>query len=105
MTPVLTHECLFDSDPFPHLLIEKLLSDQTEVELLRWLESVSFWKIIKTEFYEQYEFSLLDFSPPDDLTELTSNRWISELESLFDTYFNVPQLNLVDITAHKHVSG
>lgn len=105
MTPVLTHKCIFDSNPFPHLLIERLLSDQSEVELLHWLKSVSFWKIIETEFYEQYEFSLLDFNPPIELTELTSVGWIDKLKSLFKTYFNVSQLSLVDITAHKHVSG
>ncbi len=97
--------CFFDPNPFPHLLIESFFSQQIELDLLNWFNSTNNWKIITTDFYEQYEFSLLDFKPPIELNGLTDDSWIDEIRGLFKKHFNVLKLSLADITAHKHTSG
>lgn len=95
----------YDPSPFPHFLAESLLDDSIEGELLQWFKLTSEWKKVATDFYEQFEFSLLDVSPPEGLQTLLDEKQIGEIETLFARYFDISRLILVDITAHKHNDG
>ncbi len=95
----------YDSRPFPHLLIEEVLDNSLLEELIIWFESTDEWKIIKTSFYEQYEFSLLDASLPSEIQSLIGQDWVIEIKKLFHLHFQVSNLALVDVTAHKHING
>jgi Rps23 Pro-64 3,4-dihydroxylase Tpa1-like proline 4-hydroxylase len=98
-------EVQFDSNPFPHLLMKDFLAPSIESELLNWFDLTDCWNIMKTDFYEQYEFSLFDVEFPNTLQLLIDNIWIDEIKKLFRAYFNVHTLELVDVTAHKHTDG
>ena len=57
--------------PFPHFSATSVLSDGLEKKIYEWLESTSEWLLVETDFYEQYEFSLLGIILPKDLRCLT----------------------------------
>jgi len=45
------------SKPFDYFLSPQALRDDLSTTLLAWLETEAPWKLVKTDFYEQYEFS------------------------------------------------
>jgi hypothetical protein len=46
--------------PFCYLLLERVFPDAVAEALLAWLERDGPWRLVETDFYEQYEFCLLD---------------------------------------------
>lgn len=57
-------------------------------------------------FYEQYEFSLLNATLPIQVADLTSGSFVDAMRSLLIRSVGAPQtLNLVDVSAHKLVTG
>ena len=95
----------FTTSPFPHFCCQSILAKDVENALFHWLNETNAWKIIKTDFYEQYEFSLFDVSPPEELHELISESGTSEIQASIQSSFNLEKIDLVGITAHKHISG
>ena len=93
------------NQPFSYLLAEACLTPSAERALLDWFETGAPWKQVSQDFYDQYEFSLLDVDLPGaaagmvDPSELGLLR--RELSEQFATSLS-PQVNIV---AHKLVTG
>ena len=51
--------------PFHYGLFHSVFSETAASLVLSWLEGVTFWKLAKTDFYEQYEFCIDDVSLPE----------------------------------------
>src|SRR5271155_838846 len=52
------------SVPFRYILAERCIAPTLERALLDWLETDAPWRLVETDFYEQYEFSMLDSRLP-----------------------------------------
>jgi len=92
--------------PFPHAHLPDLLPQQIANATLDWFRKTAPWRLLVASFYEQYEFSLLGDPPPQGLERLTDGDFIAELASLLQAEFGErDRLDLVDIAAHKLVSG
>ncbi len=52
------------SQPFDYFLSPQALRDELSTGLLAWLETEAPWKLVETDFYEQYEFSFWDVEVP-----------------------------------------
>ena len=52
----------FEDQPFEHFIGHGGLSSAQSTEWLGWLQAEAPWKLTVSEFYEQYEFSLLDLA-------------------------------------------
>lgn len=91
--------------PFPHLEIEEWLGSDLADTALEWLETTAPWSLKETSFYEQYEFSLLEFAPPDHLNDLVGAETIRQNSALIEKTFGVSGRDLVDITAHRLIPG
>jgi len=59
---------------------------------------------VETDFYEQYEFSLLQINLPQDLKFLTSEATLKYIERRYVEEFDINSLALVDVVAHKLVN-
>src|SRR5258708_29246084 len=46
--------------PFPHFVLRQCVDAKHAGALLAGLERTTAWRLVETDFYEQYEFSLLD---------------------------------------------
>ena len=70
---------------------------------LDWFEADAPWELTKAEFYEQYEFSLLDVSLPPAVRCLTSPETLTVLRHRMSECFRQPLSERVEVTAHKLV--
>lgn len=91
--------------PFPHFSATSVLNNKLEVKLYDWFQSTSEWNLIETDFYEQYEFSLLNIKLPEDLECLIERDFLNNIENQFAKSFNVTGFELVDVVAHKLVDS
>ena len=75
----------------------------TGVEWLDWLETKAPWKLTTTDFYEQYEFSLLDATLTPLVQCLVCPETLTALRYRMVRHFHQPLSQRVDVTAHKLV--
>ena len=93
------------SEPFPYLVSPECLDVDVSCQLLAWFESDAPWQLVETDFYEQFEFSLLDIRLPPELTFLQTADFLTEMKSRMAQLFGAVLSDRVDITAHRLVSG
>jgi Rps23 Pro-64 3,4-dihydroxylase Tpa1-like proline 4-hydroxylase len=93
------------SKPFDYFLSPQALRDDLSATLLAWLETEAPWKLVETDFYEQYEFSFSDVDVPPQLLVFREPDFLNELKAKVQGLFRVEVGNDVDVTAHKLVSG
>ncbi len=91
--------------PFPYLTAVEGLGEVINSALLEWLEKDAPWKLEEKDFYEQYEFSLLDAPLPRHLSFLTERRFLRDLRVKVEGVFGRRLSERIDCTAHKLVQG
>jgi Rps23 Pro-64 3,4-dihydroxylase Tpa1-like proline 4-hydroxylase len=91
--------------PFPHFVGAQILTQEKVKQIYSWLYETDFWQFVETDFYSQFEFSLLNESLPEDVGFLISHHIIEELKNVLFEAFGINSLCLVDITAHKLLDG
>ncbi|HEX8562709.1 MAG TPA: cyclophane-containing peptide 2OG-Fe(II) oxygenase YhhC [Flavobacterium sp.] len=91
--------------PFPHFYATSILNNGLEVKMYNWFQSTPFWHLIETDFYEQYEFSLLSFDLPTEVKFLIEPEFLETIERQFTNAFGVAGFKLVDVVAHKLVNS
>ena len=91
--------------PFKYFYGQSTLSPQTISKCLGWLEKNAPWKLIETDFYEQYEFSLLDYKLPKEIDFLASPIFIGNLLVNIEEVFDIQLSKKVDVIAHKLIKG
>ena len=68
---------------------------------LEWLERDAPWEIAATNFYEQYEFSLLHTPLAPVVRSLASEETLTTLRRQMTRHFRHPLSERVSVTAHK----
>ncbi len=91
--------------PFPYFVCNQALSPQVCSELLAWFENEAPWKLVETDFYEQYEFSFFDVQLPSVISFLTSTEYLSQVKNRVECLFSVKLDTRIDFTAHKLISS
>ena len=106
MTPVLR---LFSPEvfpePFPYIVSPASLDLAVSCRILTWLESEAPWRLVETDFYEQFEFSLLDGQLPPDLAFLRSSDFLVAAKARMASLFGATLGERIDATAHRLVPG
>lgn len=90
--------------PFTHAIIPDCLGEVEAERILRWLETSAPWKLVETDFYEQYEFSLFDCAA-DEARLLTDNFVVSELREAMGGVFGTRFGPEVSIVSHMLLPG
>jgi Rps23 Pro-64 3,4-dihydroxylase Tpa1-like proline 4-hydroxylase len=93
------------SKPFDYFLSAQALRDDVSTSLLAWLETEAPWKLVETDFYEQYEFSFWDVDVPPQLLVLREPDFLNELKTKIENLFKVELGNDIDVAAHKLIRG
>jgi len=91
--------------PFRYFLAQQCLDRGVEQALLEWFESDAPWKLAETDFYEQFEFSLLHSSLPQPLASLVDPRSLSALRNAMGSIFGLEFSDRMSVLAHKLVPG
>lgn len=92
-------------EPFRHFTSADVFADDISVKIIEWLEAGAPWKLVETDFYEQYEFSFLDVLLPSHLTFLQAQPFLDDLTKRMDSLFGTPLSGRIDLTAHKLIPG
>ncbi len=93
------------SEPFSYALSARAFDDGVSADVLKWLESEAPWKLVETDFYEQFEFNFLDAVLPVGLTFLREQMFIDTLATKIQKLFGVSLSGRADATAHKLLPG
>lgn len=93
------------AEPFPSIRTRAIVPEQIADDALAWLEGTAPWRLKRTDFYEQYEFSLLDHAPPPAIEGLISPAFVESIAERFQRSWNGPALELVGVTAHRLSAG
>jgi Rps23 Pro-64 3,4-dihydroxylase Tpa1-like proline 4-hydroxylase len=93
-----------DETPFPHFSSTEVFSPELAKMIYDWFEECDLWSFTKTNFYTQYEFSLIGLELPLSLSNLNSADTLAFLSKQFEYRFN-KRLKVIDITAHKLIDG
>lgn len=93
------------SGPFLYAVSARAFDDGVSADVLAWLESEAPWKLVETDFYEQFEFSFLDAALPTKLAFLREQTFIDSLANLIQQLFGVSLSRKVDTTAHRLLPG
>ena len=91
--------------PFPHFSSTSVLPNNLEAKIYEWFETTADWHLVETDFYEQYEFSLLNVILPQDVECLVDKSFLDIIEQQFAQSFKVEGFELVDVVAHKLVNS
>ena len=92
-------------EPFLYLTAVDGLGESNSLAFLEWLESGAPWKLVETDFYEQYEFSLFDARLPTDLNFLVERAFLDDLREKVAVIFGAQLGERFDCTVHKLVPG
>lgn len=95
----------FVDSPFRYFLARRCLEREIEHVLLDWFETLAPWTLVETDFYEQYEFSMLHTPLPRPLLPLTEHRNLSLLRDAMGAQFKLSFTNRMSMLAHKLVPG
>jgi Rps23 Pro-64 3,4-dihydroxylase Tpa1-like proline 4-hydroxylase len=88
--------------PFPTIRVPAVLPTILADDVLRWFENGAPWSLKETEFYEQYEFSLLGTLLPPAAACLASGEFASSIASELRDRLNVNgRLEITEIAAHR----
>ena len=91
--------------PFGYFLAQNCVGAETASALLEWFETGAPWRLVTTDFYEQYEFSMFDVSLPEKVARVVSPDILAELRREMTEVFRVEFDALVSLVAHKLVVG
>ncbi|GAB2563501.1 cyclophane-containing peptide 2OG-Fe(II) oxygenase YhhC [Spirosoma areae] len=98
-------DTIVEERPFPHFCSKSVFSPALEKDLYSWLSSTIIWELTRTEFYEQYEFSLLHVKLPSKLRCLVEDGLINAIKAQMEATFEVNGLELAGATVHKLTDG
>jgi Rps23 Pro-64 3,4-dihydroxylase Tpa1-like proline 4-hydroxylase len=93
------------TEPFPYFTATEGFGTELSLGILDWLEAEAPWTLTEADFYEQYEFSLLDVSIPPHLEFLTERLFLDDLRSKVERVFGARLGEEIDCTLHKLVPG
>lgn len=91
--------------PFDYFASPQALRGDLSTRLLNWLEADAPWRLVETDFYEQYEFSFWDVDVPTSLLVFREPAFLSALRMKVEDLFKVELGNYIDVTAHKLIPG
>lgn len=91
------------SSPFRYAIVETCLSSQTCDRILHWFENGAPWRLSRTDFYEQFEFSCWDSDSPVALF-LMSNVVLERVRSMMTNVFDRTFDEDVSVVCHQLVA-
>ncbi len=96
---------VLETSPFPHALLARVLGEAEEAALLDWLEGDAPWRLAETDFYEQWEFSLMDERLPPAAAALVAPSPLAGLRRSLEDLFGTSLAPRATAVAHRLLPG
>jgi hypothetical protein len=91
--------------PFAYVLVDRCIAPSFERALLEWFETAAPWRLIETDFYEQYEFNVLGEVLPAPVAALASGDGLKAIRNAMERFFGVRLQERTTVVAHKLLCG
>lgn len=91
--------------PFRHFLADDVLPAPVAAVLLDWFETDAPWRLVETDFYEQFEFDLRDATLPAAAAGLTMDAALGDLRKTMEAFFDTRLADDVHVVAHRLQDG
>ena len=91
--------------PFRYFLARRCLARDVEQGLLEWFETDAPWRLVETDFYQQYEFDLLAAALPAHVSSLADPDHVAAVRRTVATVFGVAFDDRARLAAHKLTCG
>ena len=88
-------------EPFRYFLSARCLLPEVERPLLDWFEADAPWRLVETDFYEQYEFDLRDARLPEHLGALVAPDMLDRLRRRMEDALGDPLGPDIQAVAHR----
>lgn len=105
LSEIILGEVDYRVSPFRYFLVRNCVGAEIASALLGWFETDAPWRLVTTDFYEQYEFSMLDVALPDQVSRVISPERLADLRREMEGIFDVELDVAVSLVAHKLVAG
>ena len=92
-------------EPFPHFTATATLDPDLVLSLLAWFEVEASWKLVETDFYEQYELDSSTEEVQTPLSFLTDRAFLGRMRQEAEGLFRQPFADRVDWSVHKLLPG
>ena len=92
-------------EPFPHLMATSSLGPDSVLSLLDWFESMAAWKLVETDFYQQYELDLGVCGPSAPLSVVVNEDFLGKVREEASVSFARSFAGPVEWTVHKLLPG
>jgi Rps23 Pro-64 3,4-dihydroxylase Tpa1-like proline 4-hydroxylase len=93
------------SEPFAYAVSPQAFNEDISIDILKWFETEAPWKLVETDFYEQFEFSFTDANTPDRLAFLQREMFLADLKTEVQKQLGINLEGRVEATAHRLVAG
>jgi hypothetical protein len=103
MPPDLSRRTVNES-PFRYATFTQCLSAELGAEILGWFENDAPWRLKRTAFYEQYEFSCWDGTSPM-ASYVTSPAVLNAVRAMMKEVFARSFEDAISVVAHKLLDG
>ena len=91
--------------PFRYFLARRCLARDVEQGLLEWFETDAPWRLVETDFYQQYEFDLLAAALPAHVSSLADPDHVAAVRRTVAAVFGVAFDDRARLAAHKLTRG
>ena len=91
--------------PFRYFLARRCLARDVEQGLLEWFETDAPWRLVETDFYQQYEFDLLAAALPAHVSSLADLDHVAAVRRTVAAVFGVAFDDRARLAAHKLTRG
>ena len=95
----------FFQAPYSHFQTSSAFYGNVAGKIHNWFSGDAPWRLVETDFYEQYECSLLNVMLPYELRFLTHPVSLRFVKQKMEKIFNVTLTETVEMTAHKLTNG
>lgn len=93
------------TEPFRYFLSDSFFPAELEDGLLEWLEHDAPWRLVETDFYEQYEFDMLNAELPRTIAPLAAPEMLERLREKLELSFGTALSPDVQLVAHRLIPG
>ena len=95
----------FFQAPYSHFQTSSAFYGNVAGKIYNWFSDDAPWRLVETDFYAQYECSLLNVMLPYELRFLTHPVSLRFVKQKMEKIFNVTLTETVEMTAHKLSNG
>ncbi|MFI0397499.1 MAG: cyclophane-containing peptide 2OG-Fe(II) oxygenase YhhC [Thiolinea sp.] len=101
----LPQKITLDKVPYEHFFSQYHISKHLDADILKWFKNDAPWRLVREDFYTQYEFNFIDSILPPYLDFIKSLNYLESLKKTMEDTYKIALQSKFNVVAHKLVKG